>query len=65
MGNQKVCRFCEHSNPKRINDAGELRCVKNHKFVAAASVCGDYADRIDGLKSMVRPEFEALFNEKA
>lgn len=64
MGNQKACRFCEHSNPKRTNDAGEIRCVKNHRFVTAASMCSEYTDRIAGLKSMVRPEWEALFDEQ-
>jgi len=55
MSNQRECRFCQRSDPKRENDS-KIRCPYRHEWVDPHGVCNDYHEEnpfhVDMLKQI-------------
>lgn len=57
MGNQKECRFCQYSDPKRKKNE-KIRCKKLHEYADPFGVCAYYVDAsLDNLRDELRKLF--------
>lgn len=61
MSNERSCRFCQFSDPKRTTTGGAIRCKMIHGWVSPHGTCKEYYDR--AMRELIMKIKEANAND--